>query len=239
MNPRIKILKEKLNESKFFKSLKKYNYFPKTLEEFQEILEKKAKSRVKNLNDIDVSQLKELRGFSKYKFFTKTNFFVDEFDVSNVRNFGFCFSFCYNFNSDLSNWNVSNGEDFNMFFFECSSFNQKILNFNFRNAKVVTYFLSNTSSFNQDVYTFVFNKNLKDLSGFFKYCLNFNQDVLMLDVSNIENFKGMFYGCKNFLQDLSDWDVSSAVKWDYVFDYTPMLKHPELMPEKFRENYLK
>lgn len=239
MNQRIKILKELLNESRVFKSIKKYNYSPKYPEELEQILKLKNEQKDPDLNDVDVSNLYSLVEFGKFDFFSSNNFYVDEWDVSNIKFFNLTFKKCFHFNSDLSNWNTSNGILFDRMFSDTMDFNQKILNFDLRNSESVEGFLNYASSFNQEIYSFKFGRKVESLKDFFSLCKSFNKDVSMWDVSNIKNFTKMFKFAENFKQDLTSWDVSSARWWDEIFNYSKMEEYPELMPEKFRIDYLK
>ncbi len=236
MNQRIRNIKELLNEVKVLKNLKKYNYFPKSPDELYKIILEKHKNFNYDFNDINTSQLYELIKFGDV--FRKQNFLVDEWDVSRVRSFKYVFAFVVEFNSDLSNWDVSNGVDFSNMFYNCFKFNQNINSFDFRNAEKMNHFFHFCSSFNKEVYNFNFNEKVKKLTSFFLGCKNFNQDVSMWDVSNVENFDFMFENTKKFKQNLTNWNVLNAKYWDDVFKGSLMEKHTELMPEKFREDYV-
>ncbi len=239
MNKRIQKLVEISNNFKSFKVLKNFNYKPKTFVELKKILIKKSNEKNNNLNDIDVSYLDKIGGFNGLNFFENNNFYVDEWDVSNATDFEDCFSYCKKFNSDLSNWDVSNAEDVSGFFYGCESFNQEVNHFNISNSKNVINFFDNCKKFNKPLYNFKFNPKLKLLNEFFYNCINFNQDISMWNVSNVEAFYGMFCYCISFKQDLSRWDVSSAKAWDDIFKGSLMEKYPELMPSKFRSDYIK
>ncbi len=245
MNKRIQKIKEKLNclslnETKIFKDFKKFNYHPKNSKELEKILILKAKQNDTNLNDINVSDLEYLADFTNVSpFYEKRNFFVDEWDVSRCRFFGRLFENCFEFNCDLSSWDVSNSNGFSEMFSLCEKFNQPILNFDVSNAELFYFMFYGCSSFNQELYNFKFNIFANDFSNFFSGCWAFNRDISMWDVSNVKIFNYMFENTKSFKQDLSMWDVSSAENWNDVFTGSLMEKYPELMPEKFRKDYLK
>ncbi len=223
-------------EKKFIKikNLKIYNFKPRTYNDFLRVLENKSNNKDADLNDVDVSMLEKIEGFSKFDFFVENNFFVDEWDVSNVYFFEKCFENCFNFNSDISNWDTSNGLSFHNMFKNCKKFNQSVLNLNFENSKIVFNLFLNCESFNKEVYTFHFSNQNVSLMGLFENCFKFNEDVSMIDVKNVENFTKMFYGTKKFKQNLSNWDVSNAKYWGGIFRKSRMGKYPELIPLKFR-----
>ncbi len=229
----------KTSEFKIFKSVKKYNYRPRDFERLKTILFFKSVDKDTNLNDIDVSNLTQIGGFGEIEFFKKRNFYVDEWDVSNVKNFNRCFNDCKKFNCDLSSWDVSNGTNFEFFLHNCQNFNTYVNNFDLRNAKRFGFFFAYCHNFNQEVYNFVFNDRVRNLNYFFYNAHSFNQDITMWDVSKINNFDYMFADCKSFLQDLSNWDVSKARTFENVFDGSLMEKYPELMPKKFGKKYFK
>ena len=52
--------------------------------------------------------------------------------------------------------------------------------------------------------------NVKNMSGMFSNCRNFNCDLSKWDVSKVKSMAGMFQGCKKFNSDLSKWDVSGV-----------------------------
>lgn len=236
MNSRIKILKEKLNEDRFFKMVKKYNYYPRSFEDLKRIFKKKSKNKDVDLNDINVSNLDKVGEFSVVRFFRDVNFYVDEWNVSNVKDFTFCFFNCRKFNSDISNWDTSNGTEFGFFFSICLSFNSYLNNFDTSNGKYFPNFLGECQSFNQEVYNLKIKYNA---SGFFRNCHVFNQDISMWDVSKVSEMEEMFLNTKNFKQDLSEWDVSNVLKWNRIFKDSLMENYPELMPEKFRKFYIR
>ena len=79
----MKTLKQYLTERLLIKKINnKYNYFPKTKDELKRIIKERIKEEGNevDLNDIDVSQIKDM------------SYLFDE----------------TNFNGDISNWNVSN-----------------------------------------------------------------------------------------------------------------------------------
>ena len=84
-----------------------YNYFPKTKEELQDIIEQRIKEEGNecDLNDIDVSEITDM----SYLFIMQSNFNGDisQWDVSNVTDMQNMFAWCA-FNGDISNWDVSN-----------------------------------------------------------------------------------------------------------------------------------
>ncbi len=97
---------------------------------------------------------------------------------------------------------------------------------------------SNCKFFNSDLSQWTIF-NCKNFSFMLDECRKFNADLSDWDVSNGENFQSMFFNCRKFNSDLSEWDVSKAKSWDNFAENSLLEKHPEHIPERFRENYLK
>ena len=118
-----------------------YNYYPKTKDELEYIINKRIKSEGNkcNLNDIDTSNITDMSSLfedsefngdiSKWNVYNVTNmagmFILSEFDgdiskwdVSNVTNMKFMFRNS-KFDSDISNWDVSNVRDMKAMFDKC------------------------------------------------------------------------------------------------------------------------
>ena len=95
-----------------------YKYFPKTKEELKNIIKQRIKSEGNevDLNDIDVSQIKDMSSL-----FEETDFNGDisKWDVSNVTDMNYIFTNCKSFNQDISNWDVSNVKSKDKMFNNC------------------------------------------------------------------------------------------------------------------------
>ena len=63
---------------------------------------------------------------------------LEDWDVSEVTNMTSMFSFCENFNSDLSNWDVSSVEDMKFMFWNCKKFNSDLSKWDVSNVKYMT-----------------------------------------------------------------------------------------------------
>ena len=124
------------------------------------------------------------------------------------------------------------------------AFNHNIYDLNFIDTSEITdmswlfgYIGCNFDISNWDV------SNVKDMTGMFYCCYDFNCDLSNWDVSNVTNMhalfcecykftgKGlehwdvsnvtdmdnMFVNCKKFNCDLSDWDISNITRWKNMF----------------------
>ena len=129
-----------------------YTHKPKDKNELKKIIKVRIKKdKDAYLNDIDVSGIKDM-SFLFYSL-DPHNIDISEWDVSNVTNMDNMFTYCDNFNSDLSEWDVS---------------------------------------------------NVTDMNGIFYGCTNFNSDLSDWDVSNVKNMGNMFDGC-NSLKNKPSW----------------------------------
>jgi len=77
-------------------------------------------------------------------------------------------------------------------------------------------------------YAFYFAENLssvpaslpasvKNLSGLFANCTNFNQDISNWDVSNVTDMSKMFGNASAFNQDIGDWNVGNVTNMNSMF----------------------
>ena len=82
------------------------------------------------------------RGFYKVKQIIG----LEDWDVSSVKDMKFMFSFCKNFNSDLSNWDVSNVKDMHYMFYKCRSFNSDLSNWDVSKVENMTGMFSECDS---------------------------------------------------------------------------------------------
>ena len=75
-------------------------------------------------------------------------------------------------------------------------------------------------SFEKGVYdlNFIDTSKITDMSWLFEN-VKHNFDVSDWDVSNVKDMTGMFYCCKNFDCDLSNWDVSNVTDMTSMFGY--------------------
>ena len=96
----------------------RYNYYPKTKEELQDLLKQLIEERGNDgdFNDINVSNITDMSYlFENIDF----NGIISSWDVSNVTNMSYMFYGCESFNQDISNWNVSNVKNNRKIFHNC------------------------------------------------------------------------------------------------------------------------
>ena len=108
-----------------------YTCHPKDKFELRKILEERlAKDKNADLNDIDVSNIRDMHYISPkyhglFRDLDPHNIKIDKWDVSNVKDMHSMFYFCINFNGDLGGWDVSNVEDMRGMFAYCRKFEGK------------------------------------------------------------------------------------------------------------------
>ncbi|WFQ93633.1 BspA family leucine-rich repeat surface protein [Mycoplasma feriruminatoris] len=73
------------------------------------------------------------------------------------------------------------------------------------------------------------------LSFLFFNASNFNQDISMLDTSNVTNMTNIFWNAYSFNQDLSKWDTSKVSKYEQDIGVSNPNWKPEHWPQ-FKKN---
>ena len=170
---------------------KKYNYFPKTKEELQNLVDELIEERGNeaDLNDIYTGDITDMSGLFSYE--SRPNIATSRYR---------------HFNGDMSRWDVSSVKDMSKMFFGCWDFNGDISGWDVSKVKNMGSMFEYCYFFNQDLSRWDVSK-VKNMSYMFCNCEKFNQDISGWDVSNVENMTGMFTNCHSFNQDISSWDV--------------------------------
>ena len=229
----MKSLNQYINE-KLKVSKKQYNYYPKTREELDNLLDQLLKERgwEANLNDIDTSNITDMSGlFTRYrtriyKFkynknynFSKFNGDISEWDVSNVTNMIDMFDSCEKLDCDLSNWDVSNVKNMGFMFYGCKSFEGKGLeNWDVSNIINMYAMFESCEKLDCDLSNWDVS-NVINMGFMFYECKSFEGKGLEnWDVSNVRNMESTFNNCKNLNCDLSKWDVSNLTNIKHMFD---------------------
>ncbi|ADO77293.1 BspA family leucine-rich repeat surface protein [Halanaerobium praevalens] len=141
---------------------------------------------------------------------------LDKWNVSNVNDMSYMFSFASNFNQDLSAWDVGNVESMESMFSNASAFNGDIGSWNVVNVSDMSYMFKKASNFNQDLNGWNVG-NVKNMEAMFSEASTFNGDIDIWNVSSVTNMSYMFKKASDFNQDLSGWDVSSVVNMEGMF----------------------
>ena len=212
MKPTITYIKEALRiKSGAIVSTKIHKYFPKSKQELQQIILERIKEEGPNvdLNDIDTSKITDMSYLfdsSISKLFEDFNGKITFWNVSNVTNMEYMFSFCKKFNCNLSGWNLKNVEDTKFMFKLCTSFEGNGLE-------------------KWDV------SNIETTRGMFFNCKKFNSNISKWKLSKCFDSSFMFDGCSTFDYDLSNWDLTRVYDYEDMFYGCPINSDEEKQPK--------
>jgi surface protein len=143
---------------------------------------------------------------------------ISSWDVSNVTNMNFTFSYAGNFNQDISKWDVSNVTKMTKMFFMHGAFNQDIGNWDVSNVTDMKDMFGYAVKFNQDISSWDVG-NVTTMEDMFRQASSFNQDISSWDVSNLISMESMFNAAVVFNQDIGGWDVSKVTNMTNTFNY--------------------
>ena len=110
------------------------------------------------------------------------NGYIDDWDVSNVQDFGFFLSGASLFNQPLNSWDVSNATNLAQMFKSTSDFNQPLNNWDVSNVTSMQSMFRKNDAFNQDISSWDIVK-VSNATNFMQNCDGFstaNYDVLLI-----------------------------------------------------------
>ena len=193
----------------------RYDLRPTSKRELKELINQRIKEQGPkcNLNDIDVSEIKDMS-----ELFRESNFRGDisKWDVSNVKDMSKMFLASY-FNGDISGWDVSNVKYMSEMF-RLSSFNGDISKWDVRNVIDMSYMFT-SSNFDRDISKWDVS-NVYDMAYMFDGSV-FTGYISKWDVHNVRNMEHMFSHSK-FRGDLSRWNVRNLNDLNDMFAYSPL-----------------
>ena len=193
----------------------RYDLRPTSKRELQELIEQRMKKQGPecNLNDIDVSEIKDMS-----ELFRESNFRGDisKWDVSNVKDMSKMF-LASHFNGDISKWDVSNVKYMSEMF-RLSSFNGDISKWDVSNVIDMSYMFA-SSSFDRDISKWDVS-NVYDMAYMFDGSV-FTGYISKWNVHNVRNMEHMFSHSK-FRGDLSKWNVRNLNNLNDMFAYSPL-----------------
>lgn len=159
---------------------------------------------------------------------------LDEWNVSNAKNFSQMFYGCRNLSFKPDNWDVSKAEFMSEMFYKCSALdNEKKVNFEKWADKVLKVkSFSNMFAFctaftgeGLDKWMKLGNQT-EDISNMFNGCAQFDQDMKEWRVDNVKNMLGLFNSCREFRgRGLAEWAnrVENVENMSFMFTYVPSL----------------
>lgn len=134
-------------------NITKYHYHPKDKEELIYLINKLIKERGENadLNDIDVSNIKDMSQLFDDSRLTIKKIDISKWDVSNVTNMKKMFNAQFNFDCNLGKWDVSNVTNMERMFDHCMEFNGEGLeNWNTEKVENMTNMFNNCYYLNKN-----------------------------------------------------------------------------------------
>ncbi len=156
-----------------------------------------------DLSKLDVS---EITNMGNIFCFSNFNGNIENWDVSNVTNMKYMFSFASEFNGNISNWDVSNVINMGYMFGDAEKFNQP-LNFDTSNVTNMCCMFSCARSFNQPLN---FDTSMvTNIEAMFRDAKKFNSPLNNWDTSNVTNMSYIFYNAKAFNQNISSWNLDN------------------------------
>ena len=108
-------------------------------------------NRIRNGEDVTkvcTSRVEYMDGGMFHEHFNQD---LSSWDVSNVTNMEYMFSYAQNFNQDLSTWDVSNVTNMSVMFYNAQNFNQDLSSWDVSNVTDMHYMFYEATSFNQDL----------------------------------------------------------------------------------------
>ncbi len=136
------------------------------------------------------------------------------------------FSYCFDFNQPLTDWNVSNVTNMAYMFSNCTWFDQYV----FRNVPNVTNMegmFYGCKFFNKPLERWN-TSNVTTMEKMFSGSeyTRFNQSINHLNVSNVTNMNEMFKNCEYFNQPLNNWNVSNVTSMNEMFKRCERFNQP-------------
>ena len=141
---------------------------------------------------------------------------LDSWDVSNVTDMSYMFSYADVFNQDIGNWDVSSVTDMSYMFHYAEAFNQDIGSWDVSIVTDMKHMLSVAIAFNQDIGSWDVS-GVAGMHDMFNAAKVFNQNIGSWDVSNVTDMHNMFWGARAFNQDIGNWNVSNVTNMSLMF----------------------
>lgn len=178
--------------------VQKYEYFPETKNELQDIIKNLIKERGNDvdLNIIDTSKITDMS---------------DLFDNNSLK--GFC--------GNISQWNVSNVREMNSMFFNCKQFNCDLSHWDVSKVGDMGFMFAGCINFAGDGLKNWNVSNVFNMSNMFAYCKNLKCDLSNWNVSNVYNMEEMFT-YSNFAGNIDKWKVKSCKYMKNMFRGTKL-----------------
>ena len=207
-------------------------FFPKNKEELINIIKRKMKTNLYelDLSDVNVSNITDMSKLF-YGEWTLEKIDFSDWDTSNVTNMDRMFYGCRGLKKlDLSSFDTSNVTEMKFMFCDCESLKELDLsNFETSNVNTMQSMFGgckllktlNMSSFD--------TSNVRNMFGMFCSCRELTDiDVSNFNTSNVRDMGCMFKICGITKLDLSNFDTSNVINMGHMFEYCGSLKKLDL-----------
>jgi len=167
------------------------------------------------LNEWDVSNGREFFGmFSQASQFNQD---ISMWNISSATDLSHMFYRASRFNQSLSKWNVSSVVDMSFMFEQATSFNGNLSSWDVRRVTAMASMFANAASFNSDISGWQVT-NVIDMSSMFKMANIFNQNIGRWNVSKLAVASSMYKFASQFNQDISGWSMSKVITTESMFE---------------------
>mmetsp|Transcript_574 Transcript_574/g.1073 ORF Transcript_574/g.1073 Transcript_574/m.1073 type:complete len:613 (+) Transcript_574:211-2049(+) len=160
-------------------------------------------------------------------------------DVSQVEDMSYAFSYCptcssdsfnkdplfESFNEPLHCWNTSSAVKMQRMFVYAALFNKPIGNWNLSSVTSLRSMFFGATSFNQYIGGWDTSK-VKNMRGMFNMASSFNQPIGNWDVSSVLDMRTMFRDASSFNQPIGSWNVSSVSHMIDMFHHASSFNQP-------------
>ena len=165
------------------------------------------------MSDCSAKEIKEQFKINGSSF----NAFLNDWNVSKVKNMYYMFWGASAFNQDIGSWNVSNVKDMSAMFYDAHAFNQDITSWNVSGVTAMGNMFNGALTFNQKIGSWKVS-SVTNMNNMFANTSLFNQDIGGWDVSNVINMASMFANAKVFNQNIGSWTVSNVTTMENMFN---------------------
>lgn len=182
----------------------------------------------------DLSLVTNMQSMFQYGSSLQFNNSINNWNVSNVKNISFIFSFCNLFNQPLNSWNTSGITNMSYVFYGASIFNQPLNNWNTSAVTTMSSMFFDANAFNQYIGSWK-TSSVTDMSNMF-FSLSakvFNNGAatgvvttMPWNTSSVINMSQMFRFATSFNANISSWNTSAVTNMSGMFSDTTSFNQP-------------
>ena len=146
---------------------------------------------------------------------------ISGWNAATITNMRFMFQYCLNFNSNILGWNTAAVTDMSSMFFNAVAFNQPIGSWNTSAVTNMYRMFFGAVSFNQPIGNWN-TAAVTNMSEMFLYNSGFNQPIDNWNTSAVTNMSNMFTDATAFNQNLGSWTLNANVNLVGMLDNSGM-----------------